>query len=193
MSESSLRSALLRRNFNFQFQLSNSDIVLFILTKGTFRALTGIQHHMSSLQWETTEPSGHKIQEFKCFLVYFELWCTTYFSWNPDNDSSLTNIACIYTCIRPIVKKNAYWCQVNQAHTPHVPCNLDFVCSKGIFFFFVDDMFTCALLSTHHSSLLFLLCNYCTSGCTEGCQQMLTWDWLHAFIDATQPLYHCCI
>lgn len=35
-----------------------------------------------------------------------------------------------------------------------------------------------------------LLCNYSTSECTESCQQTLTWDWLHAFMDAAQPLYH---
>lgn len=56
-------------------------------------------------------------------------------------------------------------------------------------FLLADDMFTCALFSPLHP--FFLLCNYCTSGCTESCQQTLTWDWLHAFMDAAQPLYHC--
>lgn len=36
------------------------------------------------------------------------------------------------------------------------------------------------------------LCN-CTSGCRERCQQTLTWDWPHAFMDTAQPLSLLCL
>lgn len=75
-------------------------------------------------------------------------------------------------------------CNVNNASS---------LCSqnwpKGIFWCFM--WMKCLLVLSSILSLSFLLCNYSTSECTESCQQTLTGDWLHAFMDAAQPLYHC--
>lgn len=71
-----------------------------------------------------------------------------------------------------------------------------------IFFFSYSKTFCLTIVSliclwVLHSILylflFFILCTSCTSGCIVSCQQLLTWDWPHAFMDASQCLYCCCV